>query len=54
MADHHDPVALLLRHAETGLPELVRSCTTGMLVSPFTFCRGLALVMLSGPSGRAR
>jgi len=40
-----DPVGLLLRQAETRVPELVPIRYGRMLVSPFTFYRGAALVM---------
>ena len=40
-----DPVALLLGQAETRVPELVPIRHGRMLVSPFTFYRGAALVM---------
>ena len=40
-----DPVALLLRQARTRVPELVPIRHGRMLVSPFTFYRGAALVM---------
>jgi Uncharacterized protein conserved in bacteria (DUF2252) len=40
-----DPVALLLGGAETRVPELVPIRHGRMLVSPFTFYRGAALVM---------
>jgi uncharacterized protein (DUF2252 family) len=40
-----DPVALLLKQAETRVPELVPIRHGRMLVSPFTFYRGAALVM---------
>jgi uncharacterized protein (DUF2252 family) len=44
-APGRDPVALLLRQAETRVPELVPIRHGRMLVSPFTFYRGAALVM---------
>ena len=44
-AGSRDPVALLLRQAETRVPELVPIRHGRMLVSPFTFYRGGALVM---------
>src|SRR4029453_677195 len=44
-AKSRDPVALLLRQAETRVPELVPIRHGRMLVSPFTFYRGAALVM---------
>src|SRR4029450_13596339 len=40
-----DPVVLLLSQAKTRVPELVPIRHGRMLVSPFTFCRGAALVM---------
>ena len=40
-----DPLALLLSQAETRVPELVPIRHGRMLVSPFTFYRGAALVM---------
>jgi uncharacterized protein (DUF2252 family) len=40
-----DPVALLLSQAETRVPDLVPIRHGRMLVSPFTFYRGAALVM---------
>ena len=42
-----DPVALLERQAESRVPELVPIRYGRMLVSPFTFYRGAALVMAS-------
>jgi len=44
-AEARDPVSLLLRQAETRVPELVPIRHGRMLVSPFTFYRGAALVM---------
>ena len=44
-AASRDPVALLLGQAETRVPELVPIRHGRMLVSPFTFYRGAALVM---------
>ena len=44
-AKSRDPVALLLGQAETRVPELVPIRHGRMLVSPFTFYRGAALVM---------
>jgi uncharacterized protein (DUF2252 family) len=44
-ARSHDPVGLLLRQAKTRVPELVPIRHGRMLVSPFTFYRGAALVM---------
>jgi hypothetical protein len=46
-ADRFDPVALLERQAETRVPELVPIRYGRMLVSPFTFFRGAALIMAS-------
>ena len=40
-----DPLALLLSQAETRVPELVPIRHGRMLVSPFTFYRGAAVVM---------
>ena len=40
-----DPIALLERQAETRVPELVPVRYGRMLVSPFTFYRGAALIM---------
>jgi uncharacterized protein (DUF2252 family) len=45
--DRPDPVALLERQATTRVPELVPIRYGRMLVSPFTFFRGAALVMAS-------
>ena len=42
-----DPIALLERQAETRVPELVPIRYGRMLVSPFTFYRGAALIMAS-------
>jgi uncharacterized protein (DUF2252 family) len=44
-ASSRDPVALLLGQAKTRVPELVPIRHGRMLVSPFTFYRGAALVM---------
>ena len=44
-AKSRDPVALLLGQAETRVPDLVPIRHGRMLVSPFTFYRGAALVM---------
>jgi uncharacterized protein (DUF2252 family) len=46
-SDRPDPVALLERQAETRVPELVPIRYGRMLVTPFTFYRGAALVMAS-------
>src|SRR5262249_26319819 len=40
-----DPIALLVEQAKTRVPELVPIRNGRMLVSPFTFYRGAALVM---------
>jgi uncharacterized protein (DUF2252 family) len=42
-----DPIALLERQAQTRVPELVPIRYGRMLVSPFTFYRGAALIMAS-------
>ena len=47
MPDRPDPVSLLERQAATRVPELVPIRYGRMLVSPFTFYRGAALVMAS-------
>ncbi|MGA2836993.1 MAG: DUF2252 domain-containing protein [Acidimicrobiales bacterium] len=47
MPDRPDPVSLLERQATTRVPELVPIRYGRMLVSPFTFFRGAALVMAS-------
>jgi len=44
-ADRPDPIALLEEQSETRVPELVPIRYGRMLVSPFTFYRGAALVM---------
>src|SRR5262245_54060077 len=44
-ADRVDPVRLLERQAESRVPELVPIRYARMLVSPFTFYRGAALIM---------
>ncbi len=46
-SDRPDPVGLLERQATTRVPELVPIRYGRMLVSPFTFFRGAALVMAS-------
>ncbi|HEX5094651.1 MAG TPA: DUF2252 domain-containing protein [Acidimicrobiia bacterium] len=46
-ADRPDPVALLEEQAEHRVPELVPIRYGRMLVSPFTFFRGAALIMAS-------
>ena len=45
--DRPDPVSLLEDQAKTRVPELVPIRYGRMLVSPFTFFRGAALVMAS-------
>src|SRR6476469_9420622 len=45
--DRPDPVAVLQEQAETRVPELVPVRHARMLVSPFTFYRGAALIMAS-------
>lgn len=50
-ADDVDPVELLLGQAETRLPELVPIRHGRMLVSPFTFYRGAALIMAADLAG---
>ncbi len=52
--DRPDPVALLESQATTRVPELVPIRYGRMLVSPFTFYRGAALVMASDLSGTPR
>jgi uncharacterized protein (DUF2252 family) len=49
--DREDPVAILVRQAETRLPELVPIRYGRMLVSPFTFYRGAAAVMAADLAG---
>jgi uncharacterized protein (DUF2252 family) len=49
-----DPIALLEQQAVTRVPELVPIRYGRMLVSPFTFYRGAALIMASDLSGSAR
>jgi uncharacterized protein (DUF2252 family) len=49
-----DPVELLERQAKTRVPELVPIRYGRMLVSPFTFYRGAALIMASDLSGTPR
>ena len=54
-SDRPDPVALLEEQGTTRVPELVPIRYGRMVVSPFTFFRGAALVMASDLSGtRAR
>ena len=45
--DRPDPVSLLEEQATTRVPELVPIRHGRMLVSPFTFFRGAALIMAS-------
>jgi len=54
-SDRPDPVALLEEQAATRIPELVPIRHGRMLVSPFTFFRGAALIMAAdlGPTPRA-
>jgi uncharacterized protein (DUF2252 family) len=49
-----DPIDLLEQQAQTRVPELVPIRYGRMLVSPFTFYRGAALIMASDLSGGAR
>ena len=49
-----DPVALLEEQATTRVPELVPIRYGRMLVSPFTFFRGAALIMASDLSTTPR
>src|SRR5512135_3452093 len=53
--DRVDPVKLLERQAETRVPELVPIRYGRMLVSPFTFYRGAAMIMAHdlGPTPRS-
>ena len=53
--DRVDPVTLLERQAETRVPELVPIRYGRMLVSPFTFYRGAAMIMAQdlGPTPRS-
>ncbi|HTI32192.1 MAG TPA: DUF2252 domain-containing protein [Miltoncostaea sp.] len=50
-ADRPDPIALLERQAVTRVPELVPIRYGRMLVSPFAFYRGAALIMASDLAG---
>ena len=52
--DRPDPVALLEEQAKTRVPELVPIRYGRMLVSPFTFYRGAALIMASDLSTTPR
>ena len=53
-ANRPDPVALLEQQAVTRVPELVPIRYGRMLVSPFTFYRGAALIMASDLAGTPR
>jgi uncharacterized protein (DUF2252 family) len=53
-ANRADPVALLEQQATTRVPELVPIRYGRMLVSPFTFYRGAALVMAADLAGTPR
>ena len=53
-ADRADPVALLEEQATTRVPELVPIRYARMMVSPFTFYRGAALVMAADLAETAR
>ncbi len=53
-ADRADPVSLLEQQAETRVPELVPIRYGRMLVSPFTFYRGAALIMAADLAGGPR
>ncbi len=53
-ADRADPVELLERQAATRVPELVPIRYGRMLVSPFTFYRGAALIMAGDLAGTPR
>ncbi len=53
-AHRPDPVALLESQAESRVPELVPIRYGRMLVSPFTFYRGAALIMASDLAGTPR
>jgi hypothetical protein len=50
-SDRVEPVALLLSQAESRVPELVPIRHGRMLVSPFTFYRGAALIMAADLAG---
>jgi uncharacterized protein (DUF2252 family) len=54
LATRADPVDLLERQAKTRVPELVPIRYGRMLVSPFTFYRGAALIMAQDLSGTPR
>jgi uncharacterized protein (DUF2252 family) len=53
-SDRADPVALLQEQASSRVPELVPIRYGRMLVSPFTFYRGAALIMASDLAGGPR
>ena len=53
-ANRHDPVELLESQAATRVPELVPIRYGRMLVSPFTFYRGAALLMANDLAGTPR
>ncbi len=53
-ADRPDPAEVLERQAETRVPELVPIRYGRMLVSPFTFYRGAALIMAGDLAGTPR
>ncbi len=53
-AAHRNPIELLQRQAQTRVPELVPIRYGRLLVSPFTFYRGAALIMAAGPASTAR
>jgi len=53
-SDRPDPIELLERQAQTRVPELVPIRYGRMLVSPFTFYRGAALVMAQDLSSTPR
>ena len=53
-AHRQDPVALLEQQAATRVPELVPIRYGRMLVSPFTFYRGAALIMAADLAGTPR
>ena len=46
-SDRPDPDGLLQEQGERRVPKLVGYCCGGILVSPFTFCRGAAHLMTS-------
>ena len=52
--DRPDPIALLEQQGTTRVPELVPLRYGRMMVSPFTFYRGAALIMASDLSGTPR